>query len=309
MKKLVTAVAGSHLFGTNTPTSDKDFKGVYLPTHREIILGKVQKTISIKTNTSNQRNTQEDVDQEYYSLDKFLRMLQEGQTVALELLFTPEELILETSDEWKQIQALRDQLVHKNVAACIGYARTQANRYGIRGSRMAAVAKSIKVLGKYKSHETIQDAYQELMALEEEYIETAIVCLRPYLMVCGKKYELEAKIGYVLERLKRAYDEYGARSKQALLNEGIDWKALSHAVRVIRQGIEILQTGKLSFPSKSCDLLRRIKGGEYDFEMISDIIEYGFKELQEAEKISTLRETLTDKYIEDLIYEFYSKQS
>lgn len=31
MKVLVKCVAGSHLFGTNTENSDKDYKGVYIP--------------------------------------------------------------------------------------------------------------------------------------------------------------------------------------------------------------------------------------------------------------------------------------
>ena len=29
MKIIVKAIAGSHLFGTNTPTSDKDYFGIF----------------------------------------------------------------------------------------------------------------------------------------------------------------------------------------------------------------------------------------------------------------------------------------
>ena len=34
---------GSHLYGTNTTDSDTDYKGVYMPTKRQILLGKCPK--------------------------------------------------------------------------------------------------------------------------------------------------------------------------------------------------------------------------------------------------------------------------
>lgn len=46
MKILVKAVAGSHLFGTNTEKSDKDFKGVFLPSADDILLGKFDQTVN-----------------------------------------------------------------------------------------------------------------------------------------------------------------------------------------------------------------------------------------------------------------------
>ena len=56
MKVIVKAIAGSHLFGTNTPESDIDYKGIYLPEPKDIILGKfkdqlksLQEMINLKT--------------------------------------------------------------------------------------------------------------------------------------------------------------------------------------------------------------------------------------------------------------------
>ena len=37
---------GSHLYGTNTPESDEDFKGVYLPTLEQCITGDHPRTVS-----------------------------------------------------------------------------------------------------------------------------------------------------------------------------------------------------------------------------------------------------------------------
>lgn len=41
------------------------------------------------------------------------------------------------------------------------------------------------------------------------------------------------------EIAQRLVNEYGQRALQAERNEGIDWKALSHAVRVGREALEL----------------------------------------------------------------------
>ena len=74
MRILIKATAGSHLFGTNTESSDKDFKGVYLPSREQILLGTYQPTINHSTGNNDSRNSSSDVDVEYYSLKKFFEM-------------------------------------------------------------------------------------------------------------------------------------------------------------------------------------------------------------------------------------------
>ena len=97
MTTLVKVVAGSHLFGTNTEKSDKDYKGVYLPSGYEILLGSYPETISSSTGDSQSKNSSTDVDIELYSLKKLLKMVVNGDTAAIELLYTPDYLIIELS--------------------------------------------------------------------------------------------------------------------------------------------------------------------------------------------------------------------
>ena len=49
MNTIVKLVFGSRLYGTSTPESDKDFKGVFLPSREEILLGKIPKSLTEKT--------------------------------------------------------------------------------------------------------------------------------------------------------------------------------------------------------------------------------------------------------------------
>ena len=48
-EKLFECVHGSHLYGLNTPESDIDYKGVFMPSIDELLLGKSPKQISEST--------------------------------------------------------------------------------------------------------------------------------------------------------------------------------------------------------------------------------------------------------------------
>jgi len=81
---------GSHLYGTDTPQSDLDVEGVYLPDAHDILLQRVKETI--ETGTSKARGDKTapgDVEREVYSLQRYLELLAEGQTIALDMLFAP----------------------------------------------------------------------------------------------------------------------------------------------------------------------------------------------------------------------------
>jgi hypothetical protein len=62
---------------------------------------------------------------------------------------------------------------------------------------------------------------------------------------------LTASIKTAREILQRLVTEYGQRALQAERNEGVDWKALSHAVRVGREALELFETKPNIFRSSS----------------------------------------------------------
>lgn len=93
---------GSHLYGTSTPTSDLDFKSVYVPNARSILLGKAKGSISVKRpKAEGEKNYAGEVDEEAYSLQRYLGLVSEGQTVALDVLFAPPQSFVDPpSKEW-----------------------------------------------------------------------------------------------------------------------------------------------------------------------------------------------------------------
>jgi predicted nucleotidyltransferase len=320
MNILVKAVAGSHLFGTNTPASDKDFKGIYLPSKEDILLGTAKASVNLKTNKTDLKNTKDDVDVEFYSLQKFMQMLFEGQTVALELLWTPEDQIISSSPFWEELRSHRTELLHKKVTSFVGYCKTQADKYGVKGSRMGAVKNVLSVLTAYNSYNPYDRLEKIIDELKSIFNETEHVSfgsqetkngIIPYMMVCDRMFQENTKIDYVRESLTKLYESYGHRAKQAESNEGIDWKALSHAYRVCCQAIEILQYGRLTLPLMEADrhMVRAIKQGLVPFNEFSPLLELKLATVLEWESMSELQPNFDyDKWCKEFVIKVYKEE-
>ena len=119
MRLIVEMQFGSHLYGTATPLSDLDYKGVYVPDGRDILLQRVRDAISeSRAKAPGVKNSAGDVDRELYSLQRYLGLLSEGQTVALDMLFAPDTVMLrEPAPEWREIQAHANRLVTRRAAS------------------------------------------------------------------------------------------------------------------------------------------------------------------------------------------------
>ena len=149
-KIIVKTLFGSHLYGTSTPVSDKDFKGVFLPSKEQIFLGQIPKSYNNnKKKAKGEKNTVDDIDIEIYSLHYFIRLACEGQTVAIDMLHAPESMIIEKSEIWDEIIENREKFYTKNLKAFTGYARRQAAKHGISSERLGNLREVIRVLEKF----------------------------------------------------------------------------------------------------------------------------------------------------------------
>ena len=57
------------------------------------------------------------------ALHYFIKLASEGQTVALDMLHAPKEMLLKTSDIWEELTANKDKFYTKNLKTFISYAR------------------------------------------------------------------------------------------------------------------------------------------------------------------------------------------
>lgn len=321
MNKIIEVKFGSHLYGTDTEQSDSDFKGIYLPTARQIVLGQGRHSISTtKPKQEFEKNNKDDIDRETFSLKEYLKLLSEGQTVALDMLFSPESFHLvkgERYDIFKTIYDNKEKLLSKGILSFIGYARKQASKYGIKGSRVRAVKNTIDFLNGCNSALLLKDEEikRELDAFvhfeKDEFINYISIpdthdVMTTYFEVCNRKFQMTNSVKYVLGVLNKIYNEYGQRAKLAQVNDGIDWKALSHAVRVNFEGQELLKTGFITFPCPNRKLLLDIKTGKMPYSEVEILIEQGLQDLEEAQKVSILRDVPDLEWMENFVYDVYS---
>ena len=256
---------GSHLYGTATPNSDLDYKGVFLPSKEEILLGNIPKGHSYSTRATDSKNTADDTDVEVYSLHYFIKLACEGQTVALDMLHAPDAMIVESSDIWTSIVRQRHKFYSKNLKSFINYARRQASKYGIKGSRLNAASEVLRLLRPEDPANKLQVIWDKLPRMEHCYEAGRDPNgIRQY-QICGKMFQETTSIGYMIPVLEKFYDEYGSRARLASENKNIDWKAVSHALRAAIQVKEILTRNTITFPLKEAPFLVQVKDGRLDY--------------------------------------------
>lgn len=321
MNVIVEMLSGSVVYGTNSASSDKDLKGIFLPTQEECLLMRAPRNITKHTKQGEGKNTAADVDTEYFSLQEFLKLACEGQTVAIDMLHTFMPHVLVAGKVWAELYDNRKRFYTKNMKAFIGYARTMATKYGVRADRLDSAMKVLEVLKEYdnfyKRHK-VQDArlsafWSELPDLPHtrKYLHeenTSIADKRVY-DVCGRKLPINITVEYAASIIQNLVDSYGNRVRAAQTSEGIDTKAISHAFRVGLELKEILLTGDLKFPLKDAAWLKKIKYGELEFArnglgaQLEDLI----NEVEELSNKSTLPEKADRAWCDEFILKAYNE--
>ena len=317
---------GSHLYGMDTPESDTDYKGIYLPTKLQILRNQIPKSVSYKTKHTKEegvRNGKDDIDLQIFSLHYFLELAMKGETVALDMLHAPIGWPDVDSDIWDRIQHCRGQFYTKSLKSFVGYARKQAAKYGIKGSRLAAIKNVMEffkeklarfglAIDNVQLEPKLEDVWDSLPTGEhihklDEDVPAEIgpsLILKtsnPMYQVAGKKFGCKAKLSYIYPILGKYYDQYGHRAKLAEENQGIDWKAVSHALRAAMQVSELLSTGNIVYPLRSAELLKEIKLGKRDYtKVVAPLLDIY---MQQCDKLSQLS-NYPEKCNRDFWYKF-----
>lgn len=117
---ILKCVAGSHLYGLNTPSSDMDTRGIYLEDIDDVL------NINGRQNGECADDKQ---DEKYYSLGKFLKLASECNPNIIELLYLPEEAILYKSPIYDELVKHREWFMSKRAMHTFkGYAYAQIQR-------------------------------------------------------------------------------------------------------------------------------------------------------------------------------------
>ena len=117
---ILKSVAGSHLYGLNTPSSDHDVRGIYMDSFDDLF---------DITGRKNQEVSDDGQDIKFYSLYKFLGLALGCNPNIIELLWLPEDAIIEKSPLYDELVAHRDWFMSKKAMHTFkGYAYSQIQR-------------------------------------------------------------------------------------------------------------------------------------------------------------------------------------
>jgi hypothetical protein len=104
----------------------------------------------------------------------------------------------------------------------------------------------------------------------------------------GRSYLESTRLDHIVEQVDKLVDKYGERTTAAA-ETVVDFKSLSHAFRVYQQSIELLETGKITFPRPNAAELLIIKQGRADLDAVKLELNRLDAEVLQKMAVSTVR--------------------
>lgn len=313
--------SGSQLHGTNTPVSDTDYTGIYVPSIKDIVLKRDLHQIKLTTGNNNSKNTKNDIDISLYSIENFLSLIKKGETNTLDILhsfnakYFKDICIINKSEYTHFLSDNIDKLCSKQLHAFISYCQTQADKFNVRGVRYCELKDFIAFYCTQKrmnsescvsvNLEDIQQ-YAELKKTKFINIIEALGAnnrFEKYVQVLGKKYRINLSERYFCEQIQTLFSIFGSRVK--MVETGTDFKALAHSVRIVQECKELITTGKITFPLPNADYIKTIKAGLFDadevMKMIEDSINFVNNNISKSKLNDFVSEDLVNKIIDKIV--------
>jgi DNA-binding transcriptional ArsR family regulator len=314
-KILLLSKSGSQLFGTATPSSDLDVKGVFLPSRESLYLQQAPQQFSHNTNPSDSgiKNQAEDVDVTIWSVQFWLKLLLRGDINAVSLLFSPThpEAVLEPTDA-AFLQKLAElepcKILTKDLGGMMGFAHSQAIKYSEKGRHLKALQIATEHLGAITGLVgAVAETIIGLVADNKLARSIEGGNGQKQLLILEKAFDYSARADWAVKPLLELQERYGKRAKQALQDGGVDYKAFSHSLRVLEEMRLLHLAGRITYPHEKefAKLLREVKIGKLEYGRLLEVLDAKLLEVQEAEKHSVLPEKPDHAYVDGFVLSLY----
>ena len=273
---------GSHLYGTNTEDSDDDFVGIFLEDPEYLLgLSRVdQVDLSEKSKDDSGRNTRDAKDETIYALRHFMKLAVDNNPNIVELFFANEENILFCNDVGRELLALRSAIISKNVKhRFLGFSHTQKKKMVIKMSNREAIKQAIEYL------KCVEDRYDYVAEIKHHPLfsrnkkEITVADMKISAGTTCKKARKQLE-----DRVKKFSHREGLVSKY-----GFDTKFGMHIIRLIQEGITLLECGHLEFPLPERHILGRIKQGLFTLNDVLDLADGYERDIEKLYLVSKLR--------------------
>jgi len=279
--KILEIRSGSHLYGTSTPESDEDYVGIFMPPAEYVYGLKSVKEVDLGTEDKGPdgKNTADAIDRKLYEFRKFVTLALANNPNIIEILFVNQENIVDTNSFGKELLANRHLFPSKLAAKkFVGYAHSQKHKMIIRRDHFNDLREGYALLNSFHDKATMSQVFDRHIEASQDpmhcnpdlftkkssgmHIHVGDICFEPGVYVKKAR-----------KMLKECLDKATNRS-ELVLKYGYDTKFASHLIRLLTEGITLLEKGYLTFPLYNADTILNIKNGSMD---IKEIIEYADK--------------------------------
>jgi len=291
--KILEIRVGSHLFGTVTPDSDLDLYGVFMP-FEEIIFGshrcdEVKFDVIAKDDTG--RNTKDAVDETIVEYRKFIKLSLENNPNILNAMFTNSENIMFKDERGfaDRLLGMAEMFPHKGCFnRFIGYANAQKHKMRIKPQNHTALMRGLHLLKKSEDNKVLAELVGTVFtdSGKGKHVKCGDLYFERGIYVSKAKKMIRYRLDNASHRATM-YTEYG-----------YDLKFSSNLIQLLKEGIELLNTGRIEFPLAYRQDILDIKAGNYTLEEIIEWSDELENESRSALDSSKLPEKPRTKEIE-----------
>lgn len=342
---LFKVLSGSRAYGTSKPTSDFDYRGVYILPLDNLLDYSYVDQVSDSTN-----------DETYYEIGRFLQLLQTQNPNIIELFNVSDDCILYKHPLFDEILQHKDKFLSKVCRDSFGgYAIAQIKKArGLNKKIVNPVDKERKnvldfcyaIVG-YKSvplkefleNSGYQQQYCGLVAIDHARDTYAMFYDNTYKHIMGFRGIMnedltsnEVRLSSVEKGVEpvitiiynkdgytryckdyKEYWEWVENRNEDRYNTNIqsgkdfDHKNMMHCIRLTRMAIEIAQQKKVIVRRPDVDELMKIRNGEAEYVDLINEAETSIKLLDELYDNSDLPDKIDPKFVNDILLNFRKK--
>ena len=314
---------GSKLYGTDNPNSDTDYKGIFIPSREDVLLKRDIDHFTFNSNSKNTKNGKDDIDLQLFSVYKFFNLLKKGETGAMDILFSmfrKDTQLYNDNDFTETVLQNYKKFYNRNLHSFIGYCVGQSKVYNVRGERFNELHLFVEYFNALV-HDRGEEKLESMFPMIDEiflkhnykYIKYVVADTSrgsgvptegKYVEVLGKRFLGTVTVKYFAEKITDMEEQFGNRARASA--KGVDFKALSHAVRVINEIEELIDHDFITFPLKNRSYITSIKEGNETLEDVMNYLDVQLTVVQEKLEQSELPERSDELFIDNLLLELMS---
>ena len=248
---ILLGLGGSHAYGTNTPTSDLDIRGIYVNPIEELYgtCPDSEQVVDITTDTT------------VYSLKKMMHLLASCNPNTIELLGLKDDQYLTATDEGRLLLEQKEIFLSKKAIYTFGqYAASQLNRLINKSGRSKSMLLENEQRSLSKTMRGIEERHHKGNIRVKFNVQDSSIKMD----FVTEQMDIN-ELSSILSEINNIHKDYtkSKRNDKAIEHNKLN-KHMMHLLRLYMMGIDILKYHNIiTYREKEHDLLMDIRNSKY----------------------------------------------